>query len=105
MPRARKDDVKPVSQGSRKLAGKTMRAQAAVQWTANSSYTSTLASFGGLITANGTSWTNTGDVTVSAVQKAQCTPGGIIDTAVTLTSVPGTATQLGCALSANGQAN
>jgi hypothetical protein len=42
---------------------------------------------------------------VSSLNKVQCSPGGAIDMHGSLSSIPGTSTQLGCTLTANGVAN
>jgi hypothetical protein len=77
--------------------------QATIQWTATSVYTSTLAAFAGLITANGTTWTTGGFA--SGTNKLQCSVAGFIDTGGGVASVPGTTTTFGCANSANGTYN
>jgi hypothetical protein len=98
-----------VSGGAQNLAaaqayGNIQLDQATLLWINNAAYASTLAAFGGFITANGTVW-NTGGFTVTGTQNLQCTVNGFIDTNNSRASVPGTNTPLACAVSPNGQAN
>ncbi|MGJ5120969.1 hypothetical protein [Bradyrhizobium oligotrophicum] len=78
--------------------------QHTVIWVSPSSYTAVLAAFGGgVVTANGTSWQNTGNVT--STYKFQCSPGGVVDTNGNPSAVPGTSTQLACSNSSGGTYN
>jgi len=78
--------------------------QATIVWTGDAAYAQTLAANNGTISATSTTWT-VGAFTVTATYKLSCSPGGFIVTGGTAASVPGTTTQVGCALSSSGQYN
>jgi hypothetical protein len=64
-----------------------------------------LAGLNGTVAANGTVWTNTGGVTVTATAKFNAAPGALSIRSRVFRACRGATTQIGCSLSPNGVAN